>query len=86
MLPVACFLMFGFVISMICGFQFPLVLRLQGGSNRSVTQAFSADLIGAAFGTLFTSVVLIPYLGIIWTTIGLIGLKLASLTVMAIKT
>jgi len=42
-------------------------------------------LIGAAFGTLFTSVALIPHLGIIWATAGLIGLKLASLTIMATR-
>ena len=84
-LPVASFLLFGFVISLICGFQFPVALRLRGGDNRVVTRAFSADLIGAAFGTLFTSVVLIPYLGIVWAAAGLIGLKLTSLTIMATR-
>ena len=84
-LPVVSFLLFGFVISLICGFQFPVALRLRGGDNRVVTRAFSADLIGAAFGTLFTSVALIPYLGIVWATAGLIGLKLISLTIMAIR-
>jgi spermidine synthase len=84
-LPVVSFLLFGFVISLICGFQFPVALRLRGGNNRVVTRAFSADLTGAAFGTLFTSVVLIPYLGIVWSTAGLIGLKLTSLTIMATR-
>jgi len=50
-----------------------------------VTQTFSADLIGAAFGTLMTSVVLIPYFGIIWAATGLIGLKLISLTVIFVR-
>ena len=40
---------------------------------------FSADLIGAAGGTLLTSIVLIPHVGILWTAAGLIGLKLISL-------
>ncbi len=84
-LPVISFLLFGFVISLMCGFQFPVALRLRGGDNRVVTRAFSADLIGAAFGTLFTSVALIPYLGIVWATAGLIGLKLTSLTIMATR-
>ena len=84
-LPVVSFLLFGFVISLICGFQFPVALHLRGSDNRVVTRAFSADLTGAAFGTLFTSVALIPYFGIVWATAGLIGLKLTSLTIMATR-
>jgi spermidine synthase len=84
-LPAVSFLLFGFVISLICGFQFPVAVRLRGADNRVVTRAFSADLIGAAFGALFTSVALIPYLGIVWATAGLIGLKLTSLTIMATR-
>jgi spermidine synthase len=81
-LPVSFFLFYGFVISLICGFQFPVALYLRGGEAPAVTQTFSADLIGAAFGTLMTNVVLIPYFGIIWAAAGLIGLKLLSLTVI----
>jgi len=83
-LPVGFFLMFGFVVSLACGFQFPVALHLRGGDNTAATRAFSADLIGAACGTIFTSLVLIPYFGIIWATIGLIGLKLISLIVIGI--
>jgi spermidine synthase len=81
-LPVSFFLFYGFVISLICGFQFPVALYLRGGEAPAVTQTFSADLIGAAFGTLMTNVVLIPYFGIIWAAAGLIGLKLLSLMVI----
>jgi spermidine synthase len=81
-LPVSFFLFYGFVVSLICGFQFPVALYLRGGDAPAVTQAFSADLIGAAFGTLITSVVLIPYFGIIWAAAGLIGLKLLSLIII----
>jgi spermidine synthase len=81
-LPVAFYLVFGFVVSLICGFQFPVALYLRGGDAPAVTQTFSADLIGAACGTLATNVVLIPYFGIIWTAAGLIGLKICSLMVM----
>ena len=81
-LPVAFFLVFGFMISLICGFQFPVALYLRGGDAPAVTQTFSADLIGAACGTLITNVVLIPYCGIIRAAAGLIGLKLCSLIVM----
>ncbi len=80
-LPVVFYLVFGFSVSLICGFQFPVVLYLRGGDAPAVTRTFSADLIGAAFGTLITNVVLIPYLGIIWTAAGLIGLKILSLSV-----
>jgi spermidine synthase len=81
-LPVSFFLFYGFVISLICGFQFPVALYLRGGEAPAVTQTFSADLIGAAFGTLMTNVVFIPYFGIIWAAAGLIGLKLLSLMVI----
>jgi spermidine synthase len=84
-LPVSFFLFYGFVVSLICGFQFPVALYLRGGDAPAVTQTFSADLIGAAFGTLMTSVVLIPYFGIIWAAAGLIGLKLLSLMVIFVK-
>ena len=78
-LPVIFYLAFGFAVSLACGFQFPAVLFLQGNDSRSAARAFSADLIGAAGGTLLTSAVLIPYLGIVWTAGGLIGIKLISL-------
>lgn len=81
-LPVSFFLFYGFVVSLICGFQFPVALYLRGGDAPAVTQTFSADLIGAAFGTLITSVVLIPYFGIIWAAAGLIGLKMLSLVII----
>ena len=83
-LPVQFYLLFGFVVSLICGFQFPLALHLRGGDNAAVTRTFSADLIGAAGGTLFTSIILIPYTGVLWTTVGLIGLKMISLLIMTI--
>lgn len=82
-LPVTFFLVFGFLISLICGFQFPVALWLRGGDAPAATRTFSADLIGAACGTLVTNVVLIPYCGIIWAAAGLIGLKLCSLIVIS---
>jgi spermidine synthase len=84
-LPVMFYLVFGFSVSLICGFQFPVALYLRGGDAPAVTRTFSADLIGAAFGTLITNVVLIPYFGIIWTAAGLIGLKIISLTVTCLS-
>ena len=84
-LPVAFFLAFGFAVSVACGFPFPVALFLRGGDAPAVTKTFSADLIGAAFGTLITNVVLIPYWGIVWATVGLIGMKFSSIVVMVIS-
>jgi len=84
-LPVTVYLAFGFGVSLLCGFQFPVALALRGGGNSAVTRTFSADLIGAAVGILFTSVVLIPYFGIIWAVAGLIALKIISLLVVSIR-
>ena len=82
-LPVSFFLVFGFLISLTCGFQFPIALRLRGDDNPAATRLFSADLIGAACGTLFASLILIPYFGLIWAAVALIGLKLVSFVVGA---
>lgn len=84
-IPLSAFLLYGFVVSMTCGYQFPTALKLTGDSNSAVTKLFSADLIGAAAGTLLISVAVIPYFGIIRAAICLIGLKLISLIIMAIK-
>jgi spermidine synthase len=81
-LPVAFYLVFGFAVSLACGFQFPVALELRGADNTAATRAFSADLIGAACGTLLTSVALIPYIGILGAAGGLIGLKLVSLVLI----
>jgi len=82
-LPEAFFLAFGFAVSFACGCQFPVVLQLGGGGNPAAARAFSADLIGAACGTLATSVVLIPWLGLFSAILCLAGLKVASLVLVA---
>lgn len=84
-IPLFAFLAYGFIVSMTCGFQFPTALKLMGDNNPSVTRLFSADLIGAAAGTLLISVAVIPYFGIIWAAIALIGLKFTSLILIQIK-
>ena len=82
-LPAAFYLAFGFAVSLACGCQFPLVLGLGGGGNPTAVRAFSADLIGAACGTLVTSVVLIPWLGLFPAALFLVGVKSTSLALMA---
>jgi len=79
------FLAFGFVVSLVCGCQFPVALHLQGGTKPAAIKMFSADLIGAAYGTLVTSILLIPFAGILWSAIGLILLKTISLIILNSK-
>jgi spermidine synthase len=78
-LPAFSYLAMGFAISLVCGLQFPAALHLRADTGAAATGMFSADLIGAAFGTLVTSTVLIPYLGILGAVGGLMALKLVSL-------
>ena len=80
--PQMLFYCIAFGISLLCGFQFPVALSLRGGDNISAVRTFSADLVGAAFGAVIISSVLIPYLGIVQATLGLIVLKTASIMVV----
>jgi hypothetical protein len=83
-MPTAFFFLFGFVVSTLCGCQFPVALNLKGDDNTAAAWMFSADLMGAAFGTILTSVVLLPFLGITGTAAGLIVLKALSLIVLGV--
>jgi spermidine synthase len=78
-LPVSFFMIFGFSVSLVSGFQFPIALQLQGGGKSAAARSFSADLTGAACGTLITSLLLMPYGGILWAAIALMGVKASSL-------
>ena len=80
--PEWCFLLFGFLISVLCGLQFPAALRLQGDTGSSVAGTFSADIIGAGLGALLVSLVLIPYGGFEVAGTGLVLLKFLSLAVL----
>ena len=84
-LPGVVFLLFGFSVSTVCGCQFPVALHLQGGGKPAVVKVFSADLIGAAFGTIITSILFIPFAGILWSAAGLILLKITSLIILNFK-
>jgi spermidine synthase len=82
-LPEFFYLAYGFGVSLVCGFQFPVALHLRGNDNTAATRSFSADLMGAACGTLMTSVILLPYAGILWTAGGLIAMKAVSLVLIS---
>ena len=77
--PLLFFILMGFAASTACGCQFPLALALIKDDKTGAVRSFSADLIGAAFGTLLTSLVFIPLLGIIGSAWALIGLKCLSM-------
>jgi spermidine synthase len=77
-LPAGVLYGFGLVVSFFCGFQFPLALALSGNDATAVTQSFSADLVGAAGGVLLVSLVLIPFMGLLWSTLALALIKLIS--------
>ncbi len=81
-LPVFFYLFTGFLFSIACGCQFPVALHLSGDSDNAAVRMFSADLVGAAFGTIAASLVLIPFVGIIWTAVILLCLKIISLLVI----
>jgi spermidine synthase len=85
LLSASFFLAFGFFIALIAGFQFPAALNLKGTDAPAVVKIFSADLIGAALGTIITSTVLIPFFGIIWTAVALILLKVISFIIVKIS-
>jgi spermidine synthase len=78
LLPTAALYAFGLAVSFWCGFQFPLALMIGGDSATAATQSFSADLMGAAIGVLLVSLVLVPFLGLLWTTLCLATMKLIS--------
>ncbi len=84
-LPMLFFLFFGFLVSVACGCQFPAALFMRGDDNPAAARLFSADLIGAACGTIAASVILIPYAGIEWTAAALVCLKITSLVIVRIK-
>jgi spermidine synthase len=72
---------FGLAVSFCSGFQFPLALSVSGGSSAAAAQSFSADLVGAAIGVLLVSLLLIPFLGLLWATLCLAGIKLISVVI-----
>lgn len=78
------FLIFGFAVSLVCGFQFPVALHLQGGDDSAAVRVFSADLMGAAAGTLVTSILLVPVAGIFGAAAALIALKCMGMARMRI--
>jgi spermidine synthase len=77
-IPAACYFIFGLVTAFMAGTQFPLVYAVFGDSRESAARLFSADLLGAAWGAVATSIVLIPTVGLVWAAVILSGFKIIS--------
>jgi len=72
------FLMYGFVFSFFCGYQFPAATAVIGEGKSPAAGCLAADLMGAAVGTLLTGALLIPFFGIESAIIFLILVKISS--------
>ncbi len=76
--PPASFILYGFLFSVLCGYQFPVAARIIGEENSPAAGCLAADLAGAALGTLVTGALLIPLFGIGWAAVFLILTKSSS--------
>ena len=72
------FLVFSFVFSFFCGFQFPVVANMIGEARSPAAGCLAADLCGAAVGTLAVGTLLIPLWGMGAAVLGLMLVKGSS--------
>jgi spermidine synthase len=79
--PPFLFLVFCFLFSFFCGFQFPVTTDIIGEDKSPAARCLAADLCGAAVGTLVTGAVVIPIWGMEYGTGFLILMKLSSMAV-----
>ncbi len=76
------YMIYCFVFSFVCGFQFPVVAGLIGEQESPASGCLTADLVGAAVGTLLTGTILIPLWGIQAAVVFLILVKISSSVVV----
>ncbi|MCD6296198.1 MAG: hypothetical protein J7M30_03475, partial [Deltaproteobacteria bacterium] len=72
------FLVYCFLFSFLCGFQFPVVTGIIGERSRPAAGCLASDLYGASVGTLVTGTILIPLWGIRFAVVFLILVKISS--------
>jgi spermidine synthase len=77
-LPQICFLLYCFIFSFFCGFQFPVATRILGEKTSPAAGCLAADISGAAVGTIITGTLLIPLWGIQSAIIFLVLIKVMS--------
>lgn len=80
--PTWLFLVYCFLFSVVCGFQFPVAARIIGEKKSPAAGCLSADLTGASLGTLTMGTIVVPLWGIQWAVISLILVKISSSMVM----
>jgi spermidine synthase len=79
MLPEWVYFFSGFLLSMVCGIQYPLLVSMEKDRISRATAYFAADIMGAACGIIVISMVAIPFGGLLWAGYGLAALKGMSL-------
>jgi spermidine synthase len=79
------FFLYGFIFSLLCGFQFPVAARMIGEERSPAASCLAADLTGASVGTLVTGTLLIPLWGIRVAVIFLILVKITSSMIIAVR-
>lgn len=79
------FLIYCFIFSFFCGYQFPLSATLIGEEHSPASGCISADLLGAGMGVLLTGTLLVPYFGIMPTIIILMIIKVSSIIIFLFK-
>lgn len=72
------FMVYCFIFSFFCGFQFPVVTGIIGEKSSPAAGCMAADLAGSAVGTLVAGAVLVPLAGIQSAVILIIVVKLSS--------
>ena len=77
-LPTFVFLIYGFLFSFFCGYQFPLAARMIGEGKNPASTCLAADLTGAAMGAIATGTLLIPMWGAQAAIFFLILVKISS--------
>jgi len=81
----AWFMLYCFVFSFFCGFQFPIVTGIIGEKTSPAAGCIAADLAGAAVGTLLVGSLLVPLTGIQSAVILIIIVKLSSSLIVTFR-
>jgi spermidine synthase len=79
------FLIYGFLFSFLCGFQFPIAARIIGEKTSPAAGCIAADLAGAAVGTFVVGTLLVPLYGIQSAIIFIIMVKISSSMIILFK-
>jgi spermidine synthase len=74
------FFIYTFILSFLLGFQFAAGNKLcSTNSTQSIISLYTIDLFGAAIGVVLISIILVPLMGVIYSSIALATLNLIAL-------